>query len=107
MGLDQFIYARREGSEDIEVCYWRKAYDVQNWVEDNVSGYVSEAMGHMSAPLTMDQIGELYDWVLATMPAEEEKNFFDWRAPTILKLGKVLAGEARWEGFEFFYEASW
>lgn len=37
MGLDMFLEARRQGSEDsFEVAYWRKANAIHKWFVDNV-----------------------------------------------------------------------
>lgn len=108
MGMDQYLIARREGHEDVELMYWRKAREVHEWVSDHTPkarANVSPDPGSMSVELTMDQIGELYDWAHTQqthLVAEDgDPDEYWW----LEKLGAVIANG--WAEYEIWYEANW
>lgn len=60
MGLDNYIVARKNNGEtdEFEICYWRKCWNIRNWVFDIIQPDNRDEMYEF--PLTLDNVVDIY-----------------------------------------------
>lgn len=107
-----------------EVAYWRKCNQIHNWFVTNVQDGVDECQRSW---VSCEQLEVLRDTCLTVLEdhdkAEEllppqggfffgntdldDYYYFGDLKNTVEQLNKILDNKKDWEGFDFYYRASW
>ena len=121
MGLDMFLWADN-GSDKVEVAYWRKANAVHKWFVDYVQNGVDRCEEHMVTTGELMHLVDTCKKVLADNELAEsllpttsgfffgstdyDEYYFEDLQLTVDQIEEALAKHTE-EGTNFFYQSSW
>ena len=108
MGLDMFLYADKNGSEE-EVGYWRKHPNLHGFIVNNFAGGVDECQ---RIDLSLDDMTDIVEAVKNDDLPITTGFFFGYSDPdrdieTLEIFRKAIELANKNPDYKFYYQASW